>query len=177
MTKTIFTYGLIAGFVIITTFVIGTILSRGEDAFAIGEVVGYLIMLVALSMIFVGTKRYRDRELGGVIKFGRAFLVGLGISAVASVIYVGAWEVNLAMTDYAFIEDYTAFEIAKKKESGIAGAELEKVIAEMNEVKANYGKLAYRLPMTFSEIFPVGLLVSLISALILRNSNILPVTA
>ena len=45
-------------------------------------VLTYLVMLVALSMVFVGIKQYRDQALGGVIKFGPALLVGLGISAV-----------------------------------------------------------------------------------------------
>ena len=40
-------------------------------------------MIVALSVIFLGVKRYRDQELGGVIRFGTAFMLGLGIAAVA----------------------------------------------------------------------------------------------
>ena len=53
---------------------------------------GYLVMLVALSMIFVGVKRYRDVECGGVIRFARAFGLGLGIAALAGLIYVAGWE-------------------------------------------------------------------------------------
>jgi hypothetical protein len=34
-------------------------------------VLTYIVMLVALSMVFVGIKQYRDQVLGGVIKFGR----------------------------------------------------------------------------------------------------------
>lgn len=93
MQKIILTFGMISGLVTFTVFVVGARMAiRGGSAEASG-VLGYLIMLVALSVIFFGIKRYRDRELGGVIRFGKAFLVGLGISAFAGVIYVISWEI------------------------------------------------------------------------------------
>src|SRR6185503_9217896 len=69
---------------------------------------GYLVMLAALSLIFVGVKRYRDVECGGVVNFGRAFSVGLGIALVAGVIYVVGWEAFIAVSGYDFMADYTA---------------------------------------------------------------------
>ncbi len=44
----------------------------------------------------------------------------------------------------------------------------------METFKAQYANPLFRLPMTFIEIFPVGVLVSLISAAILRNPRVLP---
>ncbi|MEX2122826.1 MAG: DUF4199 domain-containing protein [Woeseia sp.] len=97
----IFTYGIISGLVVIGTAVLALALSGGEETLHAQEWLGYLIMLIALSMIFVGIRRYRDRQLGGVIRFGTAMLLGLGIAAVAGVVYVAVWEIYLAMTDYA----------------------------------------------------------------------------
>ena len=37
-----------------------------------------------------------------------------------------------------------------------------------------YANPLYRLPITFVEIFPIGVLISLISAVLLRNSRFLP---
>ena len=135
---------------------------------------GYLVMVVALSLIFVGIKRYRDHELGGAIRFGTAMLVGLGIAAVASVIYVGLWEINLSLTDHAFIEDYTSSLIAGREADGVEGEELAALVAEMEVMKERYANLLIRLPMTFLEIFPVGLGVALVAAAVLRNSHVLP---
>ncbi|MFQ5350420.1 MAG: DUF4199 domain-containing protein, partial [Thermoanaerobaculia bacterium] len=112
--------------------------------------------------------------LGGVIRFGTAFLLGLGIAAVASVIYVVGWEVNLSLTDYAFADDYSRSIIAGKEAAGVSGAELEAEIARLEEFKRQYANPLYRVPVTFLEIFPVGLLIALISAAVLRNSKILP---
>lgn len=168
------TYGGIAGAIVISVMIAGFMMSEGAH----GSVwVGYLTMLVALSMIFVAVKRYRDRERGGVIKFWSAFGLGLATAAAAGVIYVAVWEVYLAATDYAFIDSYTESVIEKKKEEGLSDEALEKEAANMKALADNYGNPLFRLPMTFLEIFPVGLIVALISAAILRNPKAFPAKA
>jgi hypothetical protein len=37
-----------------------------------------------------------------------------------------------------------------------------------------YANPVFRLPITFVEMFPIGVLISLISAAVLRNSRFLP---
>ena len=135
---------------------------------------GYLIMLLALSLIFFGVKRLRDRELGGVIRFVPALLAGLGISAVASVIYVIGWEITLAITDFAFIDSYSNAAVEAARARGASAADVAAVIAKMDEFRRQYANPFFRLPVTFIEIFPVGFLISLISAALLRNSRFLP---
>lgn len=174
MKKIILVYGLISGAIVIASMIFSLAVAGDGNHIAALQWAGYLIMIVALTMIFVGIKRYRDQTLGGVIRFGTAFLLGLGISAVAGVVYVAVWEVNLAITDHAFIHEYAANVIDLKKEAGINGEALDAVVAEMDEMKENYAKPWFRLPMTFMEIFPVGLLISLISAAVLRNQKVLP---
>lgn len=170
-------YGAISGAVIIGSMILSLATSSLDEESVVGlEWLGYLIMIVALSIIFVGIKRYRDVELGGVIKFSTAFWLGLGITAVASVVYVVAWEINLYATDHAFIEEYTSSVLASREAEGMTGAELEAVRVEMEDLKESYANPFYRIPITFSEIFPVGLLITLIAAAILRNSKVLPAT-
>ena len=103
-------------------------------------------------------------------------MLGLGITLVASVIYVAVWEVNLSLTDYAFIEVYTQSVIADKQAAGVSGADLEAVVAEMAKMKEQYANPIFRLPMTFLEIFPVGLLITLLAAAVLRSSRFMPAT-
>ena len=85
-------------------------------------------MVLALSLIFFGVKRLRDRELGGVIRFIPALLAGLGISAVAGVIYVIGWEITLAVTDFAFIDSYSTAAVEAARAKGASPAEIEAVI-------------------------------------------------
>ena len=172
MARAIFLYGGLAGLITIVSMMASIFVGQAaEGSMAVLEVVGYLIMLVALSMIFVGIRGYRDQELGGVIRFGTALGAGVGMAVVAGVIYVAVWETYLAFTDYAFIDEYAQSIISEREAEGVSGAELAAVVAEMEETKVSYAKPAFRLPMTFLEIFPVGVLVSLISAAILRRKG------
>ena len=175
MLRTILKYGLIAGLVVggfeLATFV----LFSGMPPLKYGMVIGYTTMLIALSAVFVGIKRHRDRDRGGVIGFWRALGVGLGISFVAGLFYVAAWEVVQSMMHMDFASSYAKAIIASQKAKGASDEALAKLSAEMEAFKVQYANPLYRLPMTFAEIFPIGVLVSLISAGLLRNSRFLPV--
>ncbi len=176
MKKIIITYGVISGVIVITSMLIGMNMASHSDPGGFSAWMGYLFMIAALTLVFIGVKRHRDQELGGVIKFKTAFLVGLGITLVASFMYVVVWEINLAITDYAFMDEYTTALIEAKEAEGVSGAEMDSFRAEMDEMAEKYASPLYRLPWTFIEIFPVGLLISLISAALLRKSRFLPAT-
>lgn len=135
---------------------------------------GYLVMLTALSLIFVGVKRYRDVECGGVIRFGRAFALGLGMAAVAGLVYALGWELYLALSGYDFMADYSASILAHMRAEGANAAAIAARAAEMEGLAQSYRNPLFRIPMTFVEIFPVGLLVALVSAALLRNPKVMP---
>jgi hypothetical protein len=176
MLRTALVFGSIAGLIVITLILAGLTLAHGKSHFT-SYWFGYLVMIVALSMIFVGIKRYRDNELGGVIKFLPAFGLGLAIAAVAGVIYVAVWEGYLAASGYHFMDSYVAGIIASKKAQGLSGAALAAEITELNAMKVQYANPLFRLPMTFLEIFPVGFIIALISAALLRFPRVLPARA
>ncbi len=176
MTKFALIYGTLSGLVVISSMLLGIIFGDTLGILA-SEWAGYLIMLVAFTLIFMGIKRYRDIELGGVIGFGRAVLLGLSISVVAGIAYVIVWEIYLASSDYAFINGYIASSIEAVRESGVSGADLDREIAALEDMRQSYGNPLFRMPMTFLEIFPIGLIVSLVSAAILRKSEMLPAQA
>jgi uncharacterized membrane protein len=178
MTNIIFLFGTFAGLIVIGVTLAVIVASGGQPEMSdMSMWFGYLTMIVALSMIFFGVKRYRDRDLGGVIKFVPALLIGLAISAVAGVIYVAGWEVYMAATGGTFMDAYIAHTIEGARAKGMAAAELDKMIAEMNAFKVQYANPLFRMAITFVEIFPVGVVVSLISAAVLRNSKVLPARA
>lgn len=176
MTQIILIFGTIAGLIVAVPMCL-MVANAEPGSAATSHFTGYLIMLLALSLVFVGVKRLRDRELGGVIRFGPALLAGLGISAVAGVIYVIGWEITLAVTDFAFIDSYSSAAIEAARAKGASAAEVQALAAKMDEFREQYANPFFRLPVTFIEIFPVGLVVSLISAALLRNSRFLPARA
>ncbi len=173
MLKTILSYGLPAGLLAGVPLFAIVVLNRGAPP-EHGMLIGYLIMLVALSLVFVAIKRRRDADLGGVIRFWPAFGLGLAISLVAGVVYAAAWEVTLAVTKLDFGTEWAKSYLAQGKAKGLAEPELAKLAAEMEDFKAMYAKPHYRFVMTLGEIVPVGLLVSLVSAALLRNPRFMP---
>ncbi len=175
MWHTILKYGLIAGGVVGSILFGTTVAFAGKHPpLAIGMVIGFSSMLLALSAVFVGIKHHRDHQLGGVIRFWPAFGMGLAISFIAGVMYVLAWEAATAVTQMDFAAEYSRLIIDEAKAKGITGAALEKQIAEMKAFAESYKNPFYRMPITFTEIFPVGILVSLVSAGLLRNARFMP---
>ena len=167
------TYGLLSGSVIIATMLTGIVLSDQDSIFS-SEYFGYLVMLVALTFIFVGVKRYRDVEKGGIIRFVPAFAMGLGIAAVAALAYVAVWEVYLAATDYRFMDEYIAGIVRAREAEGASAAAIREELAGLESMRAQYGNPLFRIPITLLEIFPIGLIVALVSAALLRNPRLLP---
>jgi len=175
MWRDIVKYGVIAGLVVGLSMIGSFWATDGQMPHGwLGMAVGYATMLVAFSAVFVGIKHQRDVAGGGVIRFWPAFGMGLAISLIAALFYVGAWEFVQATIVEDFAGSYGQSVIAAEKAKGIDPAALAKLTAEMDAFKVQYADPMFRLPMTFAEIFPVGVLVSLISALVLRNPRVLP---
>lgn len=174
MLRSILKYGLIAG-LIVGGFEFGTVAAfSGMPPLKYGMLVGYTTMLIALSAVFVGIKQHRDVDRGGVIGFWPAFAVGVGISFIAGLFYVAAWEAVQVATHMDFAGSYAKAMIESAKAKGASAEALAKLSADMATFKVQYADPMFRLPMTFVEIFPVGVLVTLISAGLLRNSRFLP---
>ena len=173
MLKKILAYGLTAG-LIAGVLQSATTIGMADHPPKHGLLLGYATMLIALSAVFVSIKRYRDDDLGGVIRFWPAFGMGVAMSLIAGILYVVAWEAAVALTHMDFAGSYSAMQIEQQKSKGVSAEELARFVAEMERFKVRYANPLFRLPMVFIEIFPVGVLVSLVSAGLLRNSRFLP---
>ena len=174
MKKTVLTYGAIAGGAITILMLISMSLLEGGESpnFKQAEIVGYITMIAALSLIFVGIKSYRDKELNGVINFGKAFQIGLMITLVASAIYVIGWLVYTSTGGASeFMDQYMEYSIEQLKSSGQSQEVVDQKIAEMEKFKEMYKNPLVKIGMTFLEIFPVGLIISLIAAALLRKKQ------
>jgi hypothetical protein len=171
MSRIIFFYGGIGGVIVALGTYLGMIMVP-DGGGSTGMIVGYLTMLVAMSMVYVGVKQYRDSVQGGLIRFSTAFWVGLGIATVASLFYVAAWELYMFQTNYTFFGEYVKGSIASMKAAGKSAAEIAKFSAEMRAFEVKYANPLFRVAITLTEIAPVGLLVSLVSAALLRNSKV-----
>ena len=147
-------YGLLSSMVIMVVILGGSAIAPDSAVFQTVWF-GYLVMVVAMTFLFVGVKRYRDVEKGGVIRFLPALGMGLAIGLVAVATYVLIWEIYLAATHYAFIEQYFSS-------------------PEMAETRVWYSNPFNRMLWTSFELGPVALVMALVSAGLLRNPKLLP---
>jgi hypothetical protein len=169
MKKNILTYGIISGLIIVALMAVNLSMVNKSGDFDNSVMIGYASMIIAFSLIFVGIKNFRDKYSGGVISFGKAFKLGFLITLVASTIYVIVWLIEERFFFPDFIDKYTAYELNKLKSSGISAAELANETKKLEQGKEMYKNPAIKILMTYAEILPVGLVVTLISSLILKR--------
>lgn len=172
MRKLVWTYGISAGLVMAVLLAISipfmkSSLSSGTSA---GELLGYLSMILALSVIFFAIKTHRDRQQG-LITFGNAFKVGLYITLITSAIYTFSWMLLSGWLYPDFMVDYMTGVLTDMESEGATSTEIAAKRAEMEKFVTMFENPLIKIGVTFLEIFPVGLVVSLIAALILKNNK------
>jgi len=128
-------------------------------------------MVAAFLLVFFGVRAYRDQVAGGWLTFGRGFVVGLLITVVASVCYVATWEVIYFKMAPGFAEKYAAYAIESVKRSGASQEKIDATTRQMQTFKQMYDNPLTNAAMTFLEPLPVGILVSVISAIVLRKKR------
>ncbi|MDR6570765.1 DUF4199 domain-containing protein [Chitinophaga ginsengisegetis] len=171
MRKNALVFGTIAG-VIVTAMMLWSVwMCYRNENFEGNMVLGFAIMILAFSMIFVAVKNYRDKYLGGSITFGKAFLLGLYVTLVASTIYVVVWLVDYYVFVPDFMDKYTANVLRQFKAAGHTPEEVNKKIAEMANYKEMYKSPLMVVLITYSEILPVGLIITLLSSFILKRKQ------
>ena len=168
MKKTVLTYGLIAG-AIISVLMGGSLLLADKIGSGHSMALGYTIMVASFLLIYFGIRSYRDNTLGGQISFGRAFACGILITLITSVCYVAMWEILYFNFMPHFMDSYFAAQIHKVQAAGLDPATTAARVAAIQRSQQSYQNPLINMAYTFMEPLPVGLLVTLISAAILRR--------
>lgn len=173
MKKIVIIYGLIAGLIVSAVMVVttSTYCNNPNENMTEGMIYGFTAMIVAFSMAFIGIRNYRNKYNDGIISFGKAFQIGMCIVLIASTIYMLAWEIDYHFFFPDFSDKYAVKMIEAAKAKGVTAAELAKTTTEMNDFKVQYKNPLYRIFMTYVEILPLGIVITLISAFILKKKK------
>jgi hypothetical protein len=171
MKKTVLTFGLIGG-AVMATLMFATLPFVDKIGFDKGEIIGYTTMILAFMLVFFGIRSYRENVSGGPITFGRAFAVGILITLIACVCYVVAWEIIYFKFMPDFADKYASYMIEKVRASGASQQVVDAQLQQMKSLKAMYDNPFINAAITFTEPFPIGLIVTLISAAILRKKAV-----
>jgi hypothetical protein len=168
MKKAVLQYGLLSGIALAVMMALTEPFEHHVSA-RFGMVVGYTTMVLSFLIVFVGVKHYRDVECGGTISFGRAFGAGVLMMLISCACYVAMWEVLVATVEKNFAHDYTAGMVKRAQNSGLQGAALEAKLAEIHKFEETYSNPVYRMAMTLLEPLPVGIVMALVTAGVLRR--------
>src|SRR4051812_26977840 len=169
MKRIVIIFGLISGVISsVLMFLTVPFMHNGTVNFSNGYILGYTAIVLSLLLVFFGIRSYRENA-GGTITFGRAFAVGILITVISCVFYVASWEVIYFNFMPDFVEKYTAREVQKMRQKGESDAAIAETRKKMAAMKVMLDNPATNAAMTFIEPFPVGLVVTLVSAAILRR--------
>lgn len=168
MKRNILVFGSISGVLVGALMGLSLWANKSHDETE-GMALGYAAMIIALSLIYVGVRNFRDKYNDGTISFGKALRLALGITLIASTIYVLVWLVEFYVFISDFMEKYAAAHVRQAKSSGLSPADLQKRLAEIDSMRVAYRNPIVVILYTYLEIVPVGLIISLLTALLLKR--------
>lgn len=171
MKRTVVTFGVISG-LICSVMMLATmpfIDKLGHDK---GAMIGYTTMVLAGLLVFFGIRSYRENVTGGKLTFARGFAVGILITLLASSFYVATWEFVYHKFVPDFAEKYAAQMVEHAKASGASQQKVDEMARQAEQFARNYHNPVYNVAVTFLEIFPVFLGITLLSAAVLRRKSV-----
>ncbi len=169
MKKTVLIFGLIIGTILCANMIVMVNMMYTNPDFKGNDIVGYAAMVVLFSLIFLGVRNYRKKYLDGFISFGKAFKIGSLIALIGSTMYVVVWLFYYYLFVPDFMDVYTTYVL-----ENCDPADVQSKTLEMANFKEMYKNPLFVILITYSEVLPIGLLVALISALILKKKRGVP---
>ena len=173
MKKIVLTFGLIAG-VVISVLMNGSILLSSKSGSGHSMALGYTMMVASFLLVYFGIRSYRDNVLAGQIGFGRAVACGLLITAITCACYVVTWEIVYFNFMPHFMDSYFAAQVRHVQTAGLDPATTAAKIAEIHHSQQLYQNPLVNMAYTLMEPLPVGVVISLVSAALLRRKEPVP---
>lgn len=169
MKSPILTYGLLAG-VVVDALMFGPIVVFGERPgwLRYAEIVGYSAMALSMTLAYFAMRHERARR-GGFLSFSRGLGVGVGVTAIASLLfglatYAFYWIVGDRLPQKLW-DRY----VAQIRGSGADAASIARQLAEMEQMRSLFFSYAFQAALMFATLFLIGLAISLVSAALLRR--------
>jgi amino acid transporter len=169
MKKIILKNGLWASAIVVLFMAISTYLWKTDPDFKPTALFGFASMFLAFTFIFIGIKNFRDNVNNGVLSFWQGFKIGALIALIASTFYVVAWLFMYYNFLPNFMELYEQMVLEEAKVAGETAAQIKEKLAEIHQYKEWYKSPFLIVLLTYMEILPLGLIIALLCALILKR--------
>jgi len=175
MKRVVLTFGIISG-IVSAGLMLSFIPFIDKIGFDKGFILGYSAIVLSFLLVFFGIRSYRENVGGGQISFGKAFSIGILITLISCAFYAITWEIAYYSFFPDFFEKYSNYVVTKMQNSGSSAQEIAATTENLKNMTAvSKNPVLGGLMVFISEPFPVGLLVTFISALILRKKQRVPV--
>lgn len=170
MKKTVVTFGLLSG-AVSSLMMLLTLPFIDRIGFDRGEVLGYTTIVLSFLLVFFGVRSYRENVAGGTLTFARAFAVGILITLVSCACYVATWEIIYFQLAPDFADKYAAYAVERVRASGGSQEAIDTTARQMQTFREIYDQPLMNAAITFMEPFPIGVVVTAISAAVLRRKG------
>ena len=168
MRKIVVTFGLISG--AISSLMMIALVTFGDTiGFDRGAIIGNTSIVLSFLIVFFGIRTYRDNIGNGQITFSKALAVGLSITFISCIFYVVTWEVIYYNFLPGFWDAYGAHVVQKLTASGASPAAVQAKLQQVRNYRELYKNPFFNAVLTFIDPFPIGLVITLFSALVLRR--------
>lgn len=170
MKKTVIRFGIMSGLVVLVLFLFSYMIFGNNTEYGVREVFGYASIVISLLFVFFGIKHYRDKENGGMLRFGSGMKVGVLITLIPAVVF-GLFSVVYALwINPDFMETYYAHYLAEMQKT-MTPEKFEVARVELEGQKAMFSNPAFNFLLMFLTVFVIGVIVTVISTLILKRSE------
>jgi len=168
MKKIIIVCGLIGG-IILCIFMVAS-LAISDQNYESGMIYGYAAMILAFSLIYVGIRNFRDKSNEGLITFGKAFKIGLYITLIGSTMYVITWLIEYYFFIPDYMDKYAVHMMKNINLNAMSRLQIDDQLKSITSMKEMYKNPLFVILLTYAEVLPVGLAISVISALMLKKN-------
>lgn len=132
------------------------------------EIFGYASIIASLSFVFFGIKHFRDQHNNGSVSFGKALTIGLAIAVIVGIV-IGILDIiYVTYVNPDFGTEYVQYALDNVKDT-LTPEEFAAYKAGLLEEMKLYDNPAFAGIFMFAIVFAIGIIVSLISALILQR--------
>jgi hypothetical protein len=169
MTKIVLTFGLLSGAVAAVMMFL-TLPFAERIGFDRAVYVGYTTIVISMLFVYFGVRSYRDNVLGGRMNFSKAFTAGMLITLISSACYVAAWLVMYYGFMPDFANQYADYLVEQARTQGATQAQIDTAIKQGEQARQWLANPLINAAVSFTEPLPVGVIVTLISAAVLKKT-------
>ena len=164
MKTTIFRYALRATGILIVLGLINWFVIARPMGYRASEIVGYLSMVLALSMIYFAIRHFRMQYGNGSVSFGQGFRIGMFITLITSALFF----IYSALYFLIWGDEFKEW-ADQHFQSSLSSEKYQEYVLQVEQMGALYNNVAFQGLVMFLTVFFIGLIITLISATVLKR--------